>query len=217
MTKKTDEWQDENRQGVQPLLDRNRVWAAERLREDPHYFSRLVGLQTPEFLWIGCADSRVPANVITGLQPGEVFVHRNVANLVYPADLNCMSVLQFAVETLNVKEIIVCGHYGCGGVRAAVGKRPEGLIDHWLEPIRELDRANAGELRNLSEPDRVDRLCELNVARQVENLSNSPILQRAWSRGQTVSVHGWVYSLRDGLIRDLDCGTAGNCAVRHAP
>ncbi|MFO1171015.1 MAG: carbonate dehydratase [Hyphomicrobiaceae bacterium] len=192
------------------LLTQNQRWAAARVAEDPEYFSRLSGLQAPRFLWIGCADSRVPANVITGLEPGEVFVHRNVANLVYPADLNCMSVLQFAVEALKVRHVIVCGHYGCGGVQAAVDGSQNGLIDHWLEPIRDLNRTHKSILASL--PDdraRVDCLCELNVREQARTVIHSPIIQRAWDRGQEVSVHGWIYGLANGHIKDLDCGKAG--------
>lgn len=192
------------------LLSQNKRWAEARIAEDPAYFSRLSGLQAPRFLWIGCADSRVPANVITGLEPGEVFVHRNVANLVYPADLNCMSVLQFAVEALRVRHVIVCGHYGCGGVQAAVDGSQNGLIDHWLEPIRDLNRTHKSVLSSL--PDdraRVDCLCELNVREQARTVINSPIVQRAWERGQEVSVHGWIYGLANGHIKDLECGKAG--------
>ncbi|MEZ5923413.1 MAG: carbonic anhydrase [Hyphomicrobiaceae bacterium] len=189
------------------LLAQNKRWAAARLGEDPNYFGRLKGLQTPRFLWIGCADSRVPANVITGLDPGEVFVHRNVANMVYPADLNCMSVLQFAVEALKVSHIIVCGHYGCGGVRAAVDGIQHGLIDHWLEPIRDLNREHKDVLRSLPNDEaRQDCLCELNVRAQTRTVINAPIIQRAWDRGQTLSVHGWIYGLANGLLKDLDCG-----------
>ncbi len=189
------------------LLTQNKRWAAARIGEDPSYFSRLLGLQSPRFLWIGCADSRVPANVITGLDPGEVFVHRNVANMVYPADLNCMSVLQFAVETLHVKHIILCGHYGCGGVRAAVDGSQNGLIDHWLEPIRDLNRTHKDVLRSLPGDDaRHDFLCEMNVREQVRTVMHSPIVQRAWDRGQELSVDGWIYGLANGLIKDLECG-----------
>ncbi len=192
------------------LLTQNQRWAAARVAEDPEYFSRLSGLQAPRFLWIGCADSRVPANVITGLEPGEVFVHRNVANLVYPADLNCMSVLQFAVEALKVRHVIVCGHYGCGGVQAAVDGSQNGLIDHWLEPIRDLDRTHKSVLASLPDDHaRVDRLCELNVREQTRTVIHSPIIQRAWDRGQEVSVHGWIYGLANGHIKDLACGKSG--------
>ena len=188
------------------LLENNGKWANERLAADPDYFSRLAAQQSPAYLWIGCSDSRVPANVITGLDPGEVFVHRNVANMIYTADINCMSVVQFAVETLKVRHIIVCGHYGCGGVRAAIDTEQLGLIDHWLEPIRDLKRSNSEQLNALGSHGQViNRLCELNVLQQVLNLSNSPILKRVWDAGQSVSVHGWIYGIADGLIRDLNC------------
>ena len=186
------------------LLTRNVAWASERLAADPSYFSRLAAQQSPQFLWIGCSDSRVPANVITGLDPGEVFVHRNVSNLIYAADINCMSVVQFALEALKVRHIIVCGHYGCGGIRAAIDTEQRGLIDHWLEPIRDIERANRAELGGLADHDQmVDRLCELNVRQQVLNLANSPILKRVWDSGQQVDVHGWIYSVSNGLIHDL--------------
>ena len=188
------------------LLKRNVAWASERIAADPEYFSRLTAQQSPAYLWIGCSDSRVPANVITGLDPGEVFVHRNVANMIYTADINCMSVVQFAVETLKVRHIIVCGHYGCGGVHAAIDTPQLGLIDHWLEPIRDLERVNGEVLGKLGTHKQVvDRLCELNVLHQVLNLSNSPIMKRVWHAGQQVSVHGWIYSIADGLLRDLNC------------
>jgi len=187
------------------LLSRNVAWARERIAADPNYFSRLAAQQSPQFLWIGCSDSRVPANVITGLDPGEVFVHRNVGNLIYAADINCMSVVQFAIESLKVRHIIVCGHYGCGGVRAAIDTEQRGLIDHWLEPIRDIERASRAELSAIADHERmVDRLCELNVRQQVLNLANSPILKRVWDKGQAVDVHGWIYSVGNGLIRDLD-------------
>ena len=167
--------------------------------------------QAPAYLWIGCSDSRVPANVITGLDPGEVFVHRNVANMIYASDINCMSVVQFAVETLKVRHIIVCGHYGCGGVVAAIDSEQYGLIDHWLEPIRDLERSNKPYLETLTaHKDVVDRLCEINVVQQVANLANSPILKRVWDKGQAVSIHGWIYSVADGLLRDLDCGQSAS-------
>jgi len=189
------------------LMAGNARWAAERTAEDPAFFPRLSAQQAPGFLWIGCSDSRVSANVITGLDPGEVFVHRNIANLVHPADLNCMAVLQFAVETLGVRHIVVCGHYGCGGVKAVIEGTPEGLVDHWLEPIRALCRRHRDELAAL--PDvaaRVDRVCELNVAAQVEAVCHTPIIARARERGQALAVHGWIYGLNDGRLRDLGCG-----------
>jgi carbonic anhydrase len=197
------------------LLEANLKWSRERIAADLDYFRRLAALQTPEYLWIGCSDSRVPANVITGLEPGEVFVHRNVANIVYPADLNCMSVLQFAVESLQVKHIIVCGHYGCGGVRAAFdGSRKADLIDHWLAPVRDLFRQHEHELSCLlSDEARIDRVCELNVLSQVRSVCNSPIVMNAWERKQELSVHGWIYGLNDGRLRDLGCTYSSNPAI----
>jgi carbonic anhydrase len=190
------------------ILERNRIWAHQRQKADPDYFGRLTQLQNPEYLWIGCADSRVPANVITGLEPGEVFVHRNVANIVSASDMNCMSVLQYAIEHLNVRHIIVCGHYGCGGVRAALDAPANGLVDYWLEPVRRLSRDQKSELDRLPVGrEREDRLCELNVCEQVHNVSQSPIIQRAWSRGEGIHVHGWIYGLDNGLLHDLRCGS----------
>lgn len=163
-------------------------------------------MQRPEYLWIGCSDSRVPANVVTGLQPGEVFVHRNVANLVHRADLNLLSVLEFAVEVLEIKHIIVCGHYGCGGVRAAMAGYGHGIIDNWLQPVRDIAQANEQELDGFADPEeRLNRLCELTVASQVESLSRTPVLQSAWKQNKDIVVHGWIYGLKDGLLRDLEC------------
>jgi carbonic anhydrase len=198
------------------LLQHNRRWATGKRLEDPDYFKRLSALQRPEYLWIGCSDSRVPANVITGLEPGEVFVHRNVANLVHRGDLNLLSVLEFAVETLGVRHIIVCGHYGCGGVRAATDGHRHGIIDHWLQPIRDVADDRSGELEGIPDPDsRLDRLCEMNIEAQVAGLARTPIIQSAWKRGKMLSIHGWVYGLNDGLIRDLECGrTDCGCALR---
>jgi len=190
------------------IYERNRSWARERVEQDHDYFTRLSNLQAPDYLWIGCADSRVPANVITGLEPGEVFVHRNVANIVNAADMNCMSVLQYAIEHLNVRHIIVCGHYGCGGVKAALDQSASGLVDYWLEPVRRLAREKDAELMALEASEkRVDRLCELNVCEQVSNVCQSPTIQRAWSRGHVIHVHGWIYGLHDGLLHDCGCGT----------
>jgi carbonic anhydrase len=187
------------------LFENNRRWAADRCASDPDFFTRLVGQHTPEFLWIGCADSRVPANEIVGLLPGELFVHRNIANLVIHSDFNCLSVLQYAVDVLKVRHIIVCGHYGCGGVTAAMEDRSHGLVDNWLRPIRDLCRARAAELSRLAtDGERLDRLCELNVVQQVMNVGNTTVLQGAWEHDQEVSVHGWIYSICDGLLRDLD-------------
>ncbi len=188
------------------LLQHNARWAAARIAEDSDYFRRLSEIQSPEYLWIGCSDSRVPANVITGLQPGEVFVHRNVANLVHRADINLLSVVEFAVETLGVRQIIVCGHHGCGGVRAAMEGNRHGVIDHWLQPIRDTAEAQWQELDKVqNENDRLARLCELSIAAQVENLARTPIIRSAWRRGVKIEIHGWVYSLLDGLLKDLNC------------
>lgn len=193
------------------LLDHNIRWATGKVREDPEYFRRLSALQRPEYMWIGCSDSRVPANVITGLEPGEVFVHRNVANLVHRADLNLLSVVEFAVETLGVKQIIVCGHYGCGGIRAAMDGHRHGIIDHWLQPVRDVADAHADELAAVLDPEmRLNRLCELSIAAQVESLSRTPIVRSAWQRGREIAIHGWIYGLNDGLIRDLECGCTGH-------
>jgi carbonic anhydrase len=183
----------------------NRAWANRKVALDPDFFQRLVKQQTPEYLWIGCSDSRVPANEIVGLDPGELFVHRNVANLAPPQDANYLSVLQFAVDVLQVKHVIVVGHYGCGGVAAAVDGKRRGLVDHWLHPIREVFHAHRDELTRISdERARLDRLCELNVVRQVCNVASDVFVQEAWARGQSLAVHGWVYALVDGLVKDLD-------------
>jgi len=195
---------------IEKLLEHNREWAAARVREDPNYFMRLTGLQAPRYLWIGCSDSRVPANVITGLEPGEVFVHRNVANLLHPGDLNGLSVLQYAVEVLQVEHIIVCGHYGCGGVAAAADGLRHGLIDHWLRPILDLNERFEPDLAAL--PDaraRLNRLCELNVEHTVARVTQTPVVHDAWSAGRKLAVHGWVYSLEDGIIRNLGCSVDG--------
>ena len=188
------------------LLERNRVWSADRKARTPGYFDRLATRQSPEFFWIGCSDSRVPANVVAGLDPGEVFVHRNVANVVHSTDMNMLSALEFAVDALNIREIIICGHYGCGGVKAATEDLPHGLADHWLEPIRRLARQFSIDLAQAKTPeDRHDRLAELNVVEGVRRVSETPILQRAWARGEKVVVHGLIYGLKDGLLRNLDC------------
>ncbi len=189
------------------LLQHNMRWATQKRQADPNYFERLAALQQPEYLWIGCSDSRVPANVITGLEPGEVFVHRNVANLVHRGDLNILSVLEFAVETLQVKHIIVCGHYNCGGVRAAMDGHQHGLIDHWLQPVRDTADEHRDALEKIIDGDRrLNRLCELSIKAQVDGLARTPIVQSAWKRGRSLNIHGWVYGLSDGLIRDLECG-----------
>ncbi|WP_193187467.1 carbonate dehydratase [Nisaea sediminum] len=195
---------------LKDLLHHNVRWATEKREEDPNYFRRLSALQRPEYLWIGCSDSRVPANVITGLEPGEVFVHRNIANLVHRGDMNLLSVVEFAVETLEVRHIIVCGHYGCGGVRSALDGHRHGIVDHWLQPIRDVAEANEQELTIIEgkEP-RLDRISELSVVAQVSSLARTPIIQSAWARGKDVAIHGWIYGLSDGLIRDLECGATG--------
>jgi carbonic anhydrase len=190
---------------IKPLIDNNRAWSAGKTRVDPDFFRRLERQQSPEYLWIGCSDSRVPANEIVGLDPGELFVHRNVANLAPPQDANYLSVLQFAVDVLKVRHIMVVGHYGCGGVAAAIDGQRRGLVDHWLHPIRETYSEHLHELGGLAEGrERLDRLCELNVLRQVRNVASDIFVQDAWARGQPLSVHGWVYSLSNGLVTDQD-------------
>ncbi|WP_133773994.1 carbonic anhydrase [Enterovirga rhinocerotis] len=198
------------------LKDRNRVWASRKVEADPGFFKRLIGQQAPEYFWIGCSDSRVPASEIVDLDPGEVFVHRNVANLAPPQDANYLSVLQFAVDVLKVKHILVVGHYGCGGVAASVDGKRRGLVDHWLQPIREVARFHCEELEALPEGrERLDRLCELNVMRQVRNVATDVFVQDAWARGQTLAVHGWVYSIGNGLVTDMNV-TVTNAAEAAA-
>ena len=195
---------------LEGLFAKNREWADSVNSSDPDFFSKLAAQQTPEYLWIGCSDSRVPANQIVGLLPGEVFVHRNVANMVVHTDLNCLTVLQYAVDVLKVKHIIVVGHYGCGGVRAAYENADNGLIDNWLRNIKDVQKRYQDEIDEVDgEDQRVDRLCELNVVSQVANVCYTTIVQNAWSRGQPLSVHGWVYSLRDGLLQNLECTVDG--------
>ena len=187
------------------LKANNRAWSKGKTEVDPSFFKRLEAQQSPEYLWIGCADSRVPANEIVGLDPGELFVHRNVANLAPPQDANYLSVLQFAVDVLKIKHVMVVGHYGCGGVKAAVDGQRRGLVDHWLHPIREVAHMHRHELDAIDdEKTRLNRLCELNVIRQVRNVGSDVFVQDAWARGQKLSVHGWVYSLSNGLVTDLD-------------
>lgn len=195
---------------VNNLLDNNRRWADSKTDRDPDFFQRLVRQQSPAYLWIGCADSRVPANEIVGLDPGELFVHRNVANLAPPQDANYLSVLQFAVEVLKVRHILVVGHYGCGGVTAALEGVHHGLIDHWLAPIREIAEDRQAELEAIADPKlRHDRLCELNVIRQVRNVASNPFVIQAWERGADLTVHGWCYSIENGLVTDLDVAVSG--------
>jgi carbonic anhydrase len=186
------------------LFEQNRLWSEQMRTENPDFFKRLASIQSPEYLWIGCSDSRVPANQITGLLPGEVFVHRNVANLVVHSDLNCLSVLQFAVDVLRVKHILVVGHYGCGGVKAAHENLRLGLVDNWLRHIQDVRQKHARLLDACPTTEsRIDRLCELNVVEQVLNVSQTTVLQEAWNRGQDVTVHGWIFGLDNGLAQDL--------------
>jgi carbonic anhydrase len=188
---------------LQHLFENNLAWANELKEKDPEYFSQLSRQQAPEYLWIGCSDSRVPANQIVNLPPGEVFVHRNIANVVVHTDLNCLSVIQFAVEELKVKHIIVCGHYGCAGIHAAMENKEHGLIDNWLRHIKDVSRFNAEKLKGLKHDNKLDLLCELNVMEQVKNVCNSTIVQNAWKNGADLSVHGWVYSIENGILKDL--------------
>jgi len=186
------------------LLENNSQWANTIKTEDPDFFTRLSQQQSPDYLWIGCSDSRVPANQLLGLLPGELFVHRNIANVVVHTDLNCQSVLEFAVEALHVKHVIVCGHYGCGGVAAAMKDQQLGLVDNWLRNIRDVYYNNLTAFKVLQdEKARVDRLCELNVAQQVANVAHTNVVQNAWKRGQELSIHGWIYDIRDGLLKKL--------------
>jgi carbonic anhydrase len=195
---------------LEHLKDKNRAWAARKVSVDPGFFSRLEGQQAPEYLWIGCSDSRVPANEIVDLDPGELFVHRNVANLAPPQDANYLSVLQFAVDVLRVKHIMVVGHYGCGGVAAAVDGKRLGLVDHWLHPIRETHAQHQAELDGIADiKARLNRLCELNVMRQVQNVASDVFVQDAWARGQSLCIHGWIYSIANGLITDLNVTRTG--------
>ena len=195
------------------LFRNNRRWAERIVRTDAHFFDKLVGQQAPAYLWIGCSDSRVPANEIVGLLPGELFVHRNIGNLVVHTDLNCLSVIQFAVDVLKIRHIIVCGHYGCSGVRAAMMKERHGLVDNWLRHIQDVRASHDQRLRRLRGDDQQhDRLCELNVLEQVANVCRTSIVEDAWARGQALTVHGWIYGIRDGLLRDLRF-TAGSRAA----
>ena len=198
------------------LFQKNEEWRRDIELENPGFFKTLKNQQSPRFLWIGCADSRVPANQIVGLLPGELFVHRNVANLVSHTDLNLLSVLQFAVDVLKVEHIMVVGHYGCGGVRAAMDDQPLGLIDNWLRQVRELYLRNRNKLAELPDDDaRLDRMCELNVARQVVNVANTTVVQEAWRRQQPLSIHGWIYSIANGKLSDLGLGVQANEELRR--
>jgi carbonic anhydrase len=195
---------------IEDLIRNNREWAARITAEDPDFFPTLARQQSPRYLWIGCSDSRVPANEIVGLLPGDLFVHRNVANIVVHTDLNCLSVIQYAVDVLRVEHIIVCGHYGCGGVTAAYANRTLGLIDNWLRHAQDVMQKHHVLLAGLADEEaRVRRLCELNVIEQVTNVAQTTIVQQAWERGQGLAVHGWIYALTDGLLRDLDVNATG--------
>ncbi|ABI66986.1 MULTISPECIES: carbonic anhydrase [Maricaulis] len=201
---------------IDDLLRNNADWAMRKTQDDPDFFRRLSAQQHPEYLWVGCSDSRVPANDIVGLDPGELFVHRNIANLAPAQDTNFLSVLQFAVETLKVRHVIVCGHYGCGGVAAAVSGDRHGLIDHWLQPIRDTSDELAGHLLRIRDPKkRLDALCEGNVAMQVRSIACNPIIADAWRRGQGVAIHGWIYAIENGLVRDLGVTVRGLQDVSH--
>ncbi len=189
---------------LQHIFERNRVWASKVKDEQSDFFLQLSEQQDPEYLWIGCSDSRVPANQIINLPPGEVFVHRNIANVVVHTDLNCLSVIQYAVDVLKVKHIIVCGHYGCGGIKAALDSCEHGLIDNWLRHIKDVNRFHADKFIGLNTQEKEDLLCELNVVEQVTNVCNSTIVQRAWERGDELNVHGWVYGIHDGILKDMD-------------
>jgi carbonic anhydrase len=192
------------------LLENNRKWARGVVAEDPEYFTRLARQQSPQYLWVGCSDSRVPANQITGLAPGEVFVHRNIANVVVHTDLNCLSVIQFAVDIVKVRHIILCGHYGCTGVHAAMTKHRIGLSDNWLRHVQDVASRHDAELRTLADGDtRHRRLCELNAREQVQNIVQCTAVQEAWERGQPLDVHGWIYDLKDGLLHDLGVSRSG--------
>ena len=187
------------------LFEKNKNWAEKIKKTDPDFFSKLSKQHNPEYLWIGCSDSRVPATEIVNLMPGEIFVHRNIANIVVHTDLNCLSVIQYAVEVLQVKHIIVCGHYGCAGVKAAMDDKEHGLIDNWLRNIRDAYRFNQEEVDSVTnQEEKIDRMCELNVIEQVYNICQTTIVQNAWNEGQNLTVHGWIYSIEDGILRDLD-------------
>lgn len=200
--------------GLDELFERNRAWAAAMVAGDPRFFEKLATQQSPAYLWIGCSDSRVSANQIMGLAPGEVFVHRNIANLVVHTDLNCLSVLQYAVDVLRVRHVIVCGHYGCGGVTAAHEGARHGLIDNWLRHVADVAAIHSDELAGIPADDRLDRLCELNVVAQVASTCETTVVEDAWRRGQELTIHGLVYGLQDGLLRDLGISRSGG-AVRR--
>lgn len=201
---------------IEQLLANNKDWSRRVTEEQPRFFADLVDQQKPDYLWIGCSDSRVEASMIVGLQPGELFVHRNVANLVNHTDMNCLSVIQFAVEVLRVEHIIVCGHYGCGGVQAAMDGQKHGLIDNWLRHIQDTANLHANLLGAIADPtERLNKLCQLNVAEQVLNVGETTTVLDAWNHGQSLAIHGWIYSLTDGLIRDLDISISNESSMRY--
>jgi carbonic anhydrase len=198
---------------LKTLFENNRSWASEMTRQDPEFFRRLTGQQGPEFLWIGCSDSRVPANQITGLLPGEMFVHRNIANVVVHADLNALSTIQFAVDVIRVRHIIVCGHYGCGGVLAAIRDDKLGLVDNWLRHVQDVRWKYQDQLASLGQEEQHRRLCELNVIEQVVNVAQTTVLRDAWHRGQQIAVHGLIYDLQDGLLKDLNMSVTSEAGL----
>lgn len=200
---------------ISDLLENNKRWSQQITSENPRFFTNLASQQNPDYLWIGCSDSRVAANTIVDLLPGEIFVHRNVANLVNHTDMNCLSVIQYAVEVLQVEHIIVCGHYGCGGVKAALENQRHGLIDNWLRHIRDTANLHLDALNAVEPEAQHDKLCELNVASQVLNVGTTTIVQDAWSRGQQLQIHGWIYGLKDGIIRDLEISVEGDLQLSN--
>jgi carbonic anhydrase len=198
------------------LFENNRQWAKDIRKANPGFFEKLSKQQSPKYLWIGCSDSRVPANEIVGLLPGELFVHRNVSNLVVHTDMNCLSVMQYAIAILQIKHIIVCGHYGCGGIAAAIEERPHGLIDNWLRNVRDIYYLYEKEMLAIKDDtERINRLCEINVASQVFNVCNTTIVQEAWAQGQEITVHGWIYGINDGLLRDLNVSVSSVAEMRQ--
>ena len=202
---------------LQHLFDNNLAWVDRIRRRQPDFFARLAHQQAPKYLWIGCSDSRVSANQIVDLPPGEVFVHRNIANVVAHTDLNCLSVIQYAIDVLQIRHIIVCGHYGCGGVRAAMDPREHGLIDNWLRHVEDVAHLNADSLRGLEAEQKLDRLCELNVIEQVKNVCDTTIVVRAWNGGMPLSVHGWIYNIGNGILKDLDISISSLSERRRKP
>jgi carbonic anhydrase len=199
------------------LIDRNLAWATAVREKDPDFFKSLSRQQAPEYLWIGCSDSRVPANQIVSLPPGEVFVHRNIANVVVHTDLNCLSVIQYAVEVLKVKHIIVCGHYGCGGIKAAMENEQHGLIDNWLRHVKDVARFNAEKLKQLKPEEKFDALCEFNVKEQVTNVCNTTVVQKAWNTGAELSVHGWIYNIENGILKELTSSVSSTLEAKQNP